>query len=440
MLPKLLQFLLPLMLSSLLQLAFNAADLIVVGRFGRPNALAAVGSNVVLVTLVVNTFMGLSVGGGVLCARFYGAKDTARLRETVSTALIVGLAGGVVLGALGVLLAEPLLRLIGSPPDVAPLAKVYLKLYFSGLPVISLYNFAAAQLRAVGDTRRPFFFLAAAGVVNVCLNLFFVIVLGIDVAGVALATVLSQCLSCFLTVRCLLRAEELRLRELRFSGGIFRDVLRIGLPAGIQGSMYSISNFVIQSAVNAYGAAVITGSAACVSLESFMFCPVDATQQAAMTAVSQNLGARRQDRATRAAWESMLTVAVIAIGGGALLWLLRMPLLGLYTRDAASLEAACIRLRISMTFYTFNSFMAVASGIIRGHGHSTAPALLTFLGCCVLRIVWVYTYYAAAPSLPRLFSVYPVSWIITTAALAVCYVVIRRKQRTAHPAAPSETA
>ena len=274
MLPKLLRFIVPLTASSLLQLAFNAADLIVVGRFGRPTALAAVGSNVALVSLVVNTFMGLAVGGGVLCARFFGAKDRPRLTETVSTALIAGFLGGFVLGALGIVLAMPLLRLISTPDDVAPLAAVYLKVYFAGMPVIALYNFASALLRAMGDTRRPFYFLAAAGVLNVLLNLFFVIVLGIDVAGVALATVLSQCLSCFLTVRCLLRSTELKPRELRFSGGMFRDILRIGLPAGIQGSMYSIANFVIQGAVNSFGAAVITGSAACSSLEGFLFCPV----------------------------------------------------------------------------------------------------------------------------------------------------------------------
>lgn len=436
MLPKLLRFILPLMLSSLLQLAFNAADLIVVGRFGRPNALAAVGSNVVLVSLVVNTFMGLSIGGGVLCARFYGAQDRQRLNETVSTALIVGLLGGVILGALGVAVAKPLLRLVGSPDEVAPLAAVYLRIYFSGMPVIALYNFAAAQLRAMGDTRRPFLFLAAAGVVNILLNLFFVIVLRIDVAGVALATVLSQCLSCFLTVRCLLRTMGRRLGELRFSGGMFRDILRIGLPAGIQGSMYSISNFAIQGAVNSFGATVITGTAACVSLEGFLFCPVDACQQAATTAVSQNLGAGRMDRTDRAAWQCMLLVAVISGAAGALAYLLRVPLLRLYTTDAAALEAAYIRLRIMALYYVFNALMAVASGVIRGLGHSALPALLTFLGCCVLRIVWVYTVFAAAPSLPLLVYVYPVSWIVTTAAQCVCYAVLRRRmKRDAAPAA-----
>ena len=429
MLPKLCLFILPLMASSMLQLAFNAADLIVVGRFGRPNALAAVGSNVALVSLVVNTFMGLATGGGVLCARYFGARDRERLRETVSTALIVALAGGVLLGALGAALAMVLLRLMSSPPDVAPLAAVYLRIYFAGMPVISLYNFAAAQLRAMGDTRRPFFFLAAAGVVNVLLNLFFVIVLGIDVAGVALATVLSQCLSCFLTVRCLLRGEDMRLRSLRFSKKCFRDIVRIGLPAGIQGSMYSISNFVIQGAVNSFGAAVITGSAACNSLEGFLFCPVDASQQAATTSVSQNLGAGKPERTTRAAWQCMLLVGVISGLGAALVYLLRMPLLSLFTTDAAALEAACIRLRISTSFYVFNAFMAVSSGVNRGLGHSALPAFVTFLGCCVLRIIWIYTVFAAAPSIPRIFTVYPVSWIITTAAHCVCYVVIRRRMK-----------
>ena len=432
MLPKLLRFILPLALSSMLQLAFNAADLIVVGRFGRPNALAAVGSNVALVSLVVNTFMGLSVGGGVLCARFFGAKDGPRLRETVSTALIVGLLGGVALGALGVALAVPLLRLIGSPPDVAPLAAVYLKIYFSGMPVIALYNFSSAQLRAMGDTRRPFVFLAAAGVVNVLLNLFFVLVLHIDVAGVALATVLSQCLSCFLAVRCLLRTEDMRLRDVRFSGGVFRDILRIGLPAGIQGSMYSISNFVIQGAVNSFGSVVITGSSACNSIEGFLFCAVDASQQAATTSVSQNLGAKKMERTVRAAWQCMLLTGLISGASAALAYLLRVPLLGLYTSDPAALEAAYVRLRISATFYVFNAFMAVASGVIRGMGHSALPAVVTFLGCCALRIVWIYTFYAAAPSLERLFAVYPVSWIFTTAVHCVCYAVLRRRERRAH--------
>ena len=436
LLPKLLHFLIPLMLSSLLQLAFNAADLIVVGRFGSQNALAAVGSNHVLVALVVNTFLGLSIGGGVLSARFFGAQERARLRETASTALMLGLVGGAVLALLGISVARALLRLIGSPPDVAPLAEVYLKIYFAGLPVIALYNFSAALLRGVGDTRRPFLFLTAAGILNVGLNLFFVLVLHIDVAGVALATVLSQCMSAFLTVRCLLRSQQLRPRELRPNGALLREMLGIGLPAGVQGALYSISNSVIQSTINTYGASVMTGCAADLSLEAFLFCPVDACQQGATTAVSQNLGANKPERYMRAAWLCILLGALMGTVGGALLYLFRTPLLRLYTTDPAALEAAAVRMRFLMRMQGFNALMAVLSGIIRGLGHSTLPAVVTFLGCCALRIVWIYTVYPIAPSLERLFLVYPVSWIFTSLVHFVCFAVILRniKKKTPEPA------
>jgi Na+-driven multidrug efflux pump len=217
---------------------------------------------------------------------------------------------------------------------------------------------------------------------------------------------------------------------------MFRDILRIGLPAGIQGSMYSIANFVIQGAVNSFGAAVITGSAACSSLEGFLFCPVDACQQACTTSVSQNLGARKIERTSLAAGQCMALVALIAGAGAAAIYLLRMPLLRLYTADAAALDSAVVRLRIICWFYIVNGMMAVSSGAVRGLGHSALPALVTFLGCCALRIVWIYTFYAAAPSITRLFAVYPVSWVVTTAVHCVCYVVVRRKmRRTAEAAA-----
>jgi putative MATE family efflux protein len=250
LLPELLQFILPLMASSLLQLAFNAADLIVVGHFGRPNALAAVGSNGALINLIINVLMGLATGGGVLCSRFFGAGEKGRLRRTVSTALTVGLLGGVVFGILGAILAKPLLRLIGSPEEVAPLAAVYLRIYFAGMPVIALYNFSSASLRAMGDTERPLFFLAVAGVLNVALNLFFVLVLGIDVAGVALATVISQCVSCVLTVRCLLRTEGLTLLEQRFPAPL-PQIVRI-CSAAASRAPSSHPNFLIQSFVNSF--------------------------------------------------------------------------------------------------------------------------------------------------------------------------------------------
>ena len=427
LLPELLQFFLPLTISSMLQIAFNAADLIVVGRFGRPNALAAVGSNGALVNLVVNVLMGLATGGGVLCARWFGAGDRERLHRTVATALMVGLGGGALFGVLGILLARPLLRLVGSPAEVAPLAAVYLRLYFAGMPVIALYNFAGAALRSTGNTRQPLIYLAVAGVLNVALNLFFVIVVGIDVAGVALATVLSQCVSCFLTVRCLLRNQGLGLRDLRFSGRAFRRMVRIGLPAGIQGSLFSLSNFIIQSSVNSFGAATVAGNAACVSLESFLYCPQDGTQQAATTAVSQNLGAGLYDRTRRTA---NLCLAMLAAVTGLLVGLtllLCRPLIGLYTSDPAAEEVALLRMSIVIVTFFFNGTMALYSGVNRGLGYSLLPTVATLLGACGFRVIWVYTVFAAHPTLRTLYIVYPISWVLTTAVLVGEYLAVRKK-------------
>ena len=420
-------FLLPLMLSSLLQIAFNAADLIVVGRFGRPNALAAVGSNGALMNLVVNVLLGLATGGGVLCARYYGAGETENQRRTVSTALITGGVGGVLFGALGIGVAMPLLRLIYSPPEVAPLAAVYLRIVFAGLPVMALYNYAGAALRAMGNTRQPLTFLTVAGVLNVALNLFFVIVLRIDVAGVALATVLSQCVSCFLTVRCLLRTESLRLRDLRFYPPVFRRILTLGLPAGIQGSLFSISNFIIQSSVDSFGAAVVAGNAACASLEGFLYCPQDAAMQAATTSISQNVGAREEKRAQAAVGYCLLLVILLSGTLSVLALVFRRSLLGLYTTGEAEMEAALIRMGIVVAGFVLNGTMAVMSGTLRGLGHSMMPAAVTFLGACAFRIAWVYTVFAAHRTLAWLYVSYPLSWSVTTAVLMALYFLVRKK-------------
>ena len=331
LLPELLQFILPLMLSSMLQIAFNAADLIVVGRFGRPHSMAAVGANGAMINLIINVLMGLATGGGVLCARYYGANQTDKLHRTVSTTLITGVIGGVITSALGLALTVPLLRLVGSPDEVLPLATVYLRIYFLGLPVMALYNFSAAALRALGNTRQPLIYLAIAGVLNVVMNLFFVLVVGIDVAGVAIATVLSQCVSGFLTVRCLLTSQELHVKELHFSGHIFKKMMNIGIPAGIQGSLFSISNFIIQASVNSFGAAVIAGNSACVSVEGLLYCPSDAVMQAATTAVSQNVGAQEYERSRSVARWSMVLVVVLTGILTVPAVVFRRQVLGLYT-------------------------------------------------------------------------------------------------------------
>lgn len=440
LLPELLQFILPLMLSSMLQIAFNAADLIVVGRFGRPHSMAAVGANGAMINLIINVLMGIATGGGVLVSRYFGARQTEKLRRTVSTTIITGVIGGVLTGALGVALTVPLLRLIGSPDEVLPLATVYLRIYFIGLPVMALYNFSAAALRALGNTRQPLIFLSIAGVLNVIMNLFFVIVVGIDVAGVAIATVLSQCVSGLLTVRCLLRSQEMKVSDLKFSGHVFRKMLKIGVPAGIQGSMFSISNFIIQASVNSFGAAVIAGNSACVSVESLLYCPQDAVMQAATTAVSQNVGAQEYERSRSVARWSMLIVVVLTGILSLLAIIFRREVLGLYTSSEEELQAAFTRIMIVGATYVLDGTMAAMSGVNRGLGYSMLPAVVTFAGACVFRIIWVYTVFASAHTLESLYISYPISWIITTLAHIVCYFIIRKRPFKATLAAQAQQA
>ena len=308
-----------------------------------------------------------------------------------------------------------------------PLATVYLRIYFLGLPVMALYNFSAAALRALGNTRQPLIYLAIAGVLNVIMNLFFVIVVGIDVAGVAIATVLSQCVSGFLTVRCLLTSQELHVKELHFSGHIFKKMMNIGIPAGIQGSLFSISNFIIQASVNSFGAAVIAGNSACVSVEGLLYCPSDAVMQAATTAVSQNVGAQEYERSRSVARWSMVLVVVLTGILTVPAVVFRRQVLGLYTSSGAELEAAFTRMMIVCLTYSLDGTMAAMSGVNRGLGYSMLSAAVTFVGACVFRIIWVYTVFASVGTLESLYVSYPISWILSTAAHIVCYYIIRKK-------------
>ena len=430
MLPKLLTFALPLMLSGVLQLAFNAADLIVVGRFVGEKYLAAVGSNGALVNLVINILMGLGTGASVLTARHFGARDFARMRETVGTTLILSVGGGVLFGAIGVIAATPLLRLMGTPEDVLPLAALYLRIYFLGMPVIVTYNFASAILRAVGDTKRPLYFLTLAGALNVGMNLFFVLVCHMDVAGVAIATVLSQCVSAALTVNCILHSDEsyhVSLREIRFSKEQFREILRIGLPAGIQGSLFSISNVIIQSSVNSFGSIVMAGNSAASSLESFAFCAQDGISQTALASVSQNMGARQYERTKTAVKLCTLLEIGFSVVLSGLLILFRVPLLGIYTTEAAAVAAGCRRLVINGAIYFTNGLMNMMAASIRGHGYSLLPTAVTLIGVCAFRILWIFTVFRAYHSLTLLYLSYPISWVMTSSAQYICYFRIRHK-------------
>ncbi len=445
LLPKLLSFSLPLMLSGILQLAFNAADLIVVGRFTGETALAAVGSNGALVSLMVNLFMGLGTGVSVLMARYFGAKDAERMAETVQTTAIVGALGGVLFALLGLTLSKPMLQLMGTPEEVLPLAAVYLRIYFLGIPFLAVYNFLSAVLRSVGDTERPLFFMAIAGAVNVVLNLILVVPFHLGVVGVAVATVASELLSCFLTVRCLLRSDgpyRLPRGKLRFSRNQFLQMLRIGLPAGIQGSLFSISNVIIQSSINSFGAAAVAGNAAAGSLEGFAFCSQDAVSQAAVASVSQCMGARRYERVRSAVAACCLLEIAVSVAIYGTILLLRYPLLHIYTDDPAAVEAAIIRLFVLGILYSTNGLMNAMTGVVRGHGYSILPTALTLTGVCGFRLLWIYTVFARHHDLRILYSCYPLSWIITILAQFIAYFALRKRAvelnearyRAEHPA------
>jgi putative MATE family efflux protein len=430
LLPKLLAFSLPLMLTNMLQLTFNTMDLVVVGHFAGGNSLAAVGSNGALITLIVCVLGGLGTGSSVLVSRFFGAKDEKSIQETVQTTVIVAVAGGVLVGILGIILAKPLLKLMGTPAEVLPLAALYLCIFFGGMPVTVLYNFVSAILRAVGDTKRPLYYLSLAGVLNVIMNLIFVIVFHLDVAGVAIATVLSQCVSCALTVRCLVKSDaiyRLDLRNIRFSKKQFMQLLRIGLPAGIQGSLFSLSNMTIQSAINSFGAVSMAGNSAGVSIESYCFTAQDSISQAAQTSVSQNMGASQFDRTKKAVLQCTILEVVISslLCYSALIF--RYPLVGIFTPDKAAIAAGATRLFINMSIYFMNGLMNMMNGVMRGHGYSVLPTAISLLGICLFRVVWVSTVFSWNPSLTVLYISYPISWTATTAALYISYFAIRKR-------------
>jgi len=424
---KLLRFSIPLIFSSFLQLLFNAADVVVVGRFAGDNSLAAVGSTGSLINLLINLFMGLSIGTNVVVARYFGAKQHGLLRKTIHTAMLVSVYSGLILTAVGVGSARGLLILMQAPEEVLGLAATYLKVYFGGITATMVYNFGSAILRAKGDTQRPLYILFLAGIINLLLNLFFVIVLKMDVAGVALATVLSQCLSAALVVLILCREQDefrLELRRMKIDGALFMQIVRIGLPAGFQGIMFSFSNVIIQSSVNSFGAVLIAGNSAACNLEGFIYTSMNGFSQGALTFCSQNLGANKTDRIRRTVWISQLSIAVIGAVMSAVFLFFGRQLLGIYTTSPAVVEAGMSRLWVIFTTYYLCGMMDGMSNAIRGIGHSLLPVITSLLGACVFRIIWLSTVFMM-PQFHRpltIFLSYPLSWTLTFAANIVAYV------------------
>ena len=434
LLGKLIQFSIPLALSGILQLLFNAADIVVVGRFAGSPALAAVGSTGALNMLIVNLFMGLSIGVNVLCARFYGAGQNRDLKETVHTAVLIAALSGFVLIFLGIGLSRPLLRLMDTPADVIDHSVLYMRIIFAGMPASMLYNFGSAILRAVGDTQRPLYFLLTAGIINVVLNLFFVIVLHMGVAGVALATVLSQCVSAGLVILCLTRSEgpyRLFLKELKIYGPKLRDMTKIGIPAGIQSSMFSISNVLIQSTVNSFGSVAMAGSTAAGNIEGFLFTSLDAFTQGAQSFVGQNYGAKKMERVRKTVLLCVGLVTALGLLLGVSAYLAGDALLSIYSTDPAVIAFGRQRMLINCVFYFSIGPMNIFVGGMRGMGHSMAPMLDTVFGTCVLRVLWVYTVFAMWPAWTVLFASYPVSWTLTGVLTGISYFVIKKKAEKA---------
>ena len=427
---KVLSFSAPLMLSGVLQLLFNAADVIVVGRFAGRQSLAAVGSTTALINLLVNIFIGLSIGVNVLVARYYGAKNEKDLSETVHTAVAVSLASGLALIAAGFFASRFMLELMGTPEDVLYKSVMYMQIYFSGMPVIMAYNFGSAILRAVGDTKRPLYFLTLAGVINVLLNLFFVIRLNMDVAGVALATVLSQCISAALVFRCLMQAEgglKLRLNRLAINKRKLLMIIKVGLPAGMQGAIFSISNVLIQSSVNSFGSIAMAGNTASQNIEGFIYASMNALYQTNLSFTSQNIGAQKYSRINRILLVCQGCVTAVGVILGFAAMAVAEPLLGIYSSDPEVISYGMLRLSVICTTYFICGWMDTMVGSMRGIGYSILPTIVSLTGACGLRVIWIFTIFAWRPTLTVLYLSYPVSWLVTATAHVTCYLLVRRK-------------
>lgn len=429
---KMLLFALPLMCSSILQLLFNAADIVVVGRFAGDNALAAVGSNTALINLLTNLFVGLSVGSNVLTAQYYGAKKDSDLKETVHTSMLLSFYSGIILTVIGLIGARGLLELMQAPPEVLELAVLYLRIYFLGMTSTMVYNFGSAILRAVGDTKRPLYYLLSAGIVNVLLNLFFVIACHMGVAGVALATVISQTISALLVVRCLVKEQggiHLELKELAITKEKLGKIMQIGLPAGFQGTVFSLSNVVIQSAVNSFGNIAVAGNSAAANIEGFVYMAMNAFYQATISFTSQNYGAKEYKRIYRILFAGELFVIITGALLGNLALFFGESLLGIYSPSAEVITAGMMRMRIICSVYALCGVMDVLVGALRGIGYSIVPMIVSLVGACGLRLLWIATVFRIPEyhSLTTVYISYPITWTITLTVHAITFALVARK-------------
>ena len=406
---KLISFSIPLMLSGILQLMFNAVDIVVVGRFSGSQALAAVGSTTALINVFTNLFIGISLGANVLAARYYAAGKTKEMSETVHTAIALALVSGVAMAVIGVVFARGALEIMGTPDDVIAKSTLYMRIYFCGMPFFMMYNYGAAILRAVGDTKRPLIFLIVSGVINAVLNLFLVIVFHLDVAGVGIATVISQLVSCIFVLRCL------------------KQIFEVGVPAGIQSTVINISNAMLQSSVNSFGSIAMAGYTASNNIFGFLYVSVNSFTQACMSFTSQNYGVKKLKRMDRVLIDCMILSVVVTLILGSSVYIFGPELLHIYSNQADVIKYGMEIFSYTTVTYFLCGLMDLFPGALRGMGYSTVPMILSIIGTVGVRIIWIYGLFPSHRSLTFLFLSYPVSWIATIIMQVICFWFVRKK-------------
>lgn len=434
LLKNIILYTIPIILTGFLQLLFNAADLVIVGQFCGSISVAAVGATNSVTSLIVSLFLGLSAGAGVVMANALGAKDNEDSFRVIHTAMPLALVCGAFLTIVGITVSKPILTLMGTPSDVLPLSATYMKIYFAGIIAMLVYNFGAAILRAAGDTQGPLIYLSIAGVINVALNVMFVTLFDMNVAGVALATTISQIVSATLVVIRLMRrndAARFYIKKMRFYKRQLVRIINIGVPAGIQSSMFSISNVLIQSSVNSFGSAAVSGAAAASSIENFVFIAMNAFHQTGLNFAGQNAGAGKYKRIKKIAALSLASVSVLGLVGGVLVWSFARQLLGIYITNS---EEAIMYGITKMTFiclpYFIEGLMDTTAGLLRGMGSSFAPMVVTVFGTCVFRVVWIYTVFAQYHRYEVLLLSYLLSWLLTfVTELILFFILINKKEK-----------
>lgn len=427
---KLISFAIPLMLSGILQLMFNAVDIIVVGRFSGSQSLAAVGSTTALINVFTNLFIGISLGANVLAARYYALEKSKEMSETVHTAIAFALISGVGMAVIGLLMAKPALELMGTPDDVIAKSTLYMRIYFCGMPFFMLYNYGAAILRAVGDTKRPLIFLLISGVINAILNLFLVIQFHLDVAGVGIATVISQLISCILVLRCLYCSEssyQFRPEKLNIRSSYLRQIFEVGIPAGIQSTVINLSNAMLQSSVNSFGSISMAGYTAANNIFGFLYVSVNSVTQACMSFTSQNYGVKKLKRMDRVLIDCAILSVVVALGLGSIAYFFGPELLHIYSEQADVIACGMEILSYTTMTYFLCGLMDLFPGALRGMGYSTVPMILSIIGTVGMRILWIYGLFPTHRSLGFLFISYPASWIATIVMQVICFWFVRRK-------------